>query len=329
MTSSAWTQDASGKVLDDRLDVLEATIRSEHDSQSEWMTKSAPDVPEMLYHYTDSNGLIGIFNRGELWASNVLHVNDASETAYPMAAAEDIAGRLMDEPATKASRSFRDFLEVVPLQLNATATNHEKYVVCFCDDADLLSQWRGYTGASGGYAIGFDTTSLDHDAVGPHPGRHAILVGVLYDDVALRNLIEAAYRTIKTALDAVDATGPAEPVREGAIGRSLNWLEGFVIGWGLHFKHPTFSEEREWRLVYPVFEEDQDPSRIFRTAHGRPLPYITITFDTNEESDLLPVSDVVCGPSPYVDLSIAAVRLMVSQHGYTSTVRSSAIPLRS
>ncbi|MCT4574068.1 DUF2971 domain-containing protein, partial [Bacillus thuringiensis] len=33
------------------------------------------------------------------------------------------------------------------------------YVVSFCGDGDLLSQWRGYSG-SGGFAIGFDAAAL-------------------------------------------------------------------------------------------------------------------------------------------------------------------------
>jgi hypothetical protein len=33
------------------------------------------------------------------------------------------------------------------------------FVVSFCPDGDLLSQWRGY-GQSGGYAIGFDANIL-------------------------------------------------------------------------------------------------------------------------------------------------------------------------
>jgi hypothetical protein len=31
---------------------------------------------------------------------------------------------------------------------------------CFCTNGDLLSQWRGYAGGVGGYAIGFPTDVL-------------------------------------------------------------------------------------------------------------------------------------------------------------------------
>lgn len=33
------------------------------------------------------------------------------------------------------------------------------YAVCFCDNGDPLSQWRGY-GVDGGYALGFDRERL-------------------------------------------------------------------------------------------------------------------------------------------------------------------------
>jgi len=39
-----------------------------------------PDrVPQKLYHYTDLDGLMGIFNTGELWATDVQFMNDTSE----------------------------------------------------------------------------------------------------------------------------------------------------------------------------------------------------------------------------------------------------------
>jgi hypothetical protein len=34
------------------------------------------------------------------------------------------------------------------------------YITCFCEDGDLLSQWRGYADP-GGYAIGFDAAELE------------------------------------------------------------------------------------------------------------------------------------------------------------------------
>ena len=36
-----------------------------------------PEVP--LFHYTDTNGLIGIAEKCEMWATHVRHLNDTAE----------------------------------------------------------------------------------------------------------------------------------------------------------------------------------------------------------------------------------------------------------
>ena len=40
---------------------------------------STDDVPEKLYHYTNSEGLIGIIKDRALWATNLHFLNDAEE----------------------------------------------------------------------------------------------------------------------------------------------------------------------------------------------------------------------------------------------------------
>ena len=40
--------------------------------------------PEMLYHYTSSTGLIRIAESKELWATNILYLNDSRELDHAM-----------------------------------------------------------------------------------------------------------------------------------------------------------------------------------------------------------------------------------------------------
>ena len=43
---------------------------------SQEMSKEVPDV---LYHYTDSGGLKGILSSGKIWATDIHYLNDKSE----------------------------------------------------------------------------------------------------------------------------------------------------------------------------------------------------------------------------------------------------------
>ena len=40
------------------------------------------DGPELLYHYTTAVGLEGILTTGDLWATNALYLNDATEITH-------------------------------------------------------------------------------------------------------------------------------------------------------------------------------------------------------------------------------------------------------
>src|SRR5215216_3035907 len=108
------------------------------------MTTSA-----IIYHYTTIPGLIGIVTHCELWASDCQFLNDGSELSY----ARDIffaelqklgTPRIEEEGYVPPGRSLQNF---------------RMFITCFCEDGDLLSQWRGY-GADQGYALGFDTETL-------------------------------------------------------------------------------------------------------------------------------------------------------------------------
>jgi hypothetical protein len=37
------------------------------------------DLPEVLYHYTDIKGLQGIWEEGQIWATDSRYLNDTSE----------------------------------------------------------------------------------------------------------------------------------------------------------------------------------------------------------------------------------------------------------
>lgn len=105
--------------------------------------------PSIIYHYTTISGLIGIVTHNELWASDCQFLNDGTELNY-------------------ARNIFFD--EVQKLNLNQiqgidyyvagpSLNDFRIFITCFCENNDLLSQWRGY-GIDQGYALGFDINQL-------------------------------------------------------------------------------------------------------------------------------------------------------------------------
>ena len=97
-----------------------------------------------LYHYTSVNGLRGIVDSGNVWATHLGFLNDLSEGR---AALEDEAYRARLDETDKRS----------PLFIASFCRHQEPHQ----QKNGLLSQWRGYAGEGGGYCVVFDEDALD------------------------------------------------------------------------------------------------------------------------------------------------------------------------
>jgi hypothetical protein len=97
---------------------------------------STPHPGRVFYHYTDAAGLIGILKNRELWATNILHLNDASEftqavrTANSQVKSEGLAWRLdsFDELIKDPESLMQmgsDFPFVVSFSENGNQLSHD------------------------------------------------------------------------------------------------------------------------------------------------------------------------------------------------------------
>jgi hypothetical protein len=143
-----------------------------------------------LYHYTSGNGLIEIIKSGELWSTQVACLNDSSEMLYPI---ELLRTKVKEKRAARITSEVEFLLERIDVGLTELQMNTEgRFLACFSEDGDDLSQWRAYGGGEGGYAIQFDSQYLRK-----LPDAVTILSKVEYDvekqnlffDDALENVI--------------------------------------------------------------------------------------------------------------------------------------------
>jgi hypothetical protein len=129
--------------------------------------------PSRLYHYTTADGLKGIIENDVIWATNFRYVNDLAEYVYAKNLLEDeIRRRIPSAPAL--TRAVLDTILGTPDGLLGVV---DIFIACFCEDGDLLSQWRAYGGVGGGYAIGFGDLKVEAGA----PGAMYRLFKVDYD----------------------------------------------------------------------------------------------------------------------------------------------------
>jgi hypothetical protein len=253
------------------------------------MTKSAT-----IYHYTTISGLIGIITSRELWASDCRFLNDGTELSY-------------------ARNIF--FAEVKKLKLapvdgggymipGGSLKHFLVFVACFCEDGDLLSQWRGY-GTDQGYALGFDTTQLQALNLGE--------VGPVH--YGITNPSEYFAQELDSATQPTAHPGVAE-------WHASQWILPRLA----RVKHPGFAEEHEWRLLKQVWSYElkaEDTTIRFRPSPMGPIAYVVIPFPPEC------LREIVIGPGAHTKTREAAVRSMLDYHDLPDIkLRVSKIPFR-
>lgn len=97
-------------------------------------------VPDQVWHYTDFNGLDGIVTTGTIWATSVHHMNDQGELQHAMQLWRD---RLTVEQARNPHTRFAEFIKT-PIPPPAPDIWKHRFIACFTENANRLSQWRTY-----------------------------------------------------------------------------------------------------------------------------------------------------------------------------------------
>jgi hypothetical protein len=289
------------------------------DALSDW-DRIQGDVPEVLYHYTDVAGLIGILSSSSLWATNLRFMNDAEELAH--------AWRLMLEVLLEAKTEARSPAQVELIEEIERAARSEWagypdfYATSFTESGDLLSQWRGYGPSGGGYAIGFEAARLV-DTSSSHTRPDGVLNRVIYDEQSQLRVLRATANRMLDLFAEVDPAGAAITAARAQLFAAL----GEVVGFLFSFKDPAWAEEREWRAVRSVPVDERDEVH-FRPHEGTPVPYVTLAIG-NTANGRLPIQEIVIGPRPDSETAARSVELLLANRGYSGVeITNSSVPLR-
>jgi hypothetical protein len=295
---------------------------------------SAP--PETLFHYTSAQGLVGIIESGEIWATDLAYLNDRMEQEYGIALVRQAMLDLRDATDATWNEVLIDVLlgtrALPPHNLNRIT------VACFCEDGDALGHWRGY-GNDQGYAIGLDTQKVAAILEGRNERS---FIAVSYDEVESRALTVIWARLLREAWEEVapefqrntqpDSDAEKE-VQDDKLGRLLYEFSGEHVAKAAvacaYVKHPSFAEEREWRIVQPVWARTgENCSLRFRQGALGLTPYVGI--DIRDSNDRIPISQIIVGPGGNADDRELAVRVLLARHGYggEAAVSVSDVPFR-
>ncbi|MFC0452189.1 DUF2971 domain-containing protein [Rhodococcus jostii] len=287
------------------------------------------ETPKTLHHYTDSQGLLGILQNRNFWATDTRYLNDTQElrhgcetmVAALRKAADQQAPAGEDAEAKEAAVARTTALRFTATalargQLFDTSPHGGAYVTCFCEGGDQLGQWRGYGANGGGFAIGFRTDALaelahelkpqgDDKATAPLPKPQR----VLYHPKDLE-------RRCATVVEKILSFGAnAAPFSAGGFDAIYICLPALAF-----MKHDAFQHENEWRVL---LINRTNPNLKFRSGALGVIPYVEIGFPAHA------VAEVVVGPGPHPELRKQAVEQLLDSEGYEKVpVRLSTVPYR-
>jgi hypothetical protein len=276
--------------------------------------------PARLFHYTSHSGLLGIVSSNVLWATNALYLNDSSELSYGLSMARAHLNAIENQ-SSLVEQFLRRGADL--LDLDVLVPGRQFYACCFCENPDILSQWRAYADRGGGYAIGFDMEDLGR-AGGK---RHLSLFPVDYGAGRNEELLAHDIKALCEALVHCAQQSPAnDDVLISAACEDLKLAFIFRLFW---LKHPGFAEEKEWRILANF--DSTDVTRIkFRQGQTTLVPYVELEpSEFGDAMEQLPIREVVHGPTAHPQLAAQALHALFKKHGFNAPrIWGSTMPLR-
>lgn len=284
--------------------------------------------PRIVYHYTTSDGLLGILESKKIRATAVEYLNDSKELTFAVDSASSFIRTSRDKLFPGVHAPLAD------LVLTGLTQRYESgvFVACFCTNGDRLSQWRGYADRGLGFALGFVGRRLTKlqlvngaDVLNVRFGRCS------YTEKSLHASIEDWCNRTREKYDQMKL-GTNRMIQK-LLPRILEAAASRMIGQYAPFvKHPQFQEEQEWRLVVDGLIDGGNVIKVRRGGAGL-VPYVEIALTGVDGR--LPLTRVIVGPSAQGELARRAAFHALEANGISKRneseklVRVSEIPFRS
>lgn len=284
----------------------------------------------LAWHYTNTSGLLGIFDSGRLWASSLQSLNDMSEGKHGLEVVRRAWGTIKNAPLPEG------FFDCISNALDEEAMAEVRksvFLISASTHPDSLNQWMHYSG-SDGFAIGLGLDAVwrpvqKFGATQPPPlfGTH-LREGwyeVIYDQSAQDQLAEDVLKWLadnwRTLPDTKSSTN-----KEAGVASARHIINSIVF----LLKHPAFSDEREVRYVCAISEKEAH-AVSYRAVGNRVVSYLPVAC-IPEVAPLgqplgLQIDAVKCGPGISLK-DVEIIRDRVQRTANYPVVTQSEIPLR-
>ncbi len=309
------------------------------------LTAPKPVPPtSLIYHYTTADGLKGIIETNELWATSAYFLNDSAEITYGYGLLKEVLDDWLAKDHPKESITIRlaqDLRKAFGEDLLNKSIIRPIYLACFCEDDNLLSQWRTY-GQSGGYSLGFKvpTDVFTPKGFEPEPNTYTSKwARVEYDRREQAKKCTAILEPLLAIFDNPDTERAITTIADHPIcgySEVFRVITDILLDEIVGFKNEAFKIEKEWRVV--VRERELTKQRTddggttptpvhFRSSRGMLVPYVKLI--PPDRAKKLPIGCIRSGPTLDKITAVMAISLMLDRNGFSGVrVQGSDISVR-
>jgi len=314
----------------------------------------SPQPDGALTHYTTQVGAKGIVESSTLWSTHARYLNDEKELRYvaePLGIAWERvrAGKKHLRVNTRRALNELGMALVTGVGRQTPSRADNVYVTCFCEDPDLLSQWRGYGGSGGpAYALTFNPDDFhflhplpagQSRPTEPQYGAPTVLVRVIYDrEEQVQLIVDVLEQYVDACLEYIVSDQPE--VRQLAHEYAGGLRNALLVTLSAPYKHPGFAEENEWRLVTRLHVPAETAPTEFRPTRSGLAPYFALgRWGAPEVADTqnspiyprrrLPLISITQGPTANPDRGAESMLMLANRYGYRDVeVGTSEVPYR-
>ncbi|MGN0734555.1 MAG: DUF2971 domain-containing protein [Anaerovoracaceae bacterium] len=308
---------------------------------------------DLLYHYASNQKGFGILNDRAIRLSDIRKSNDYEELflLYPDIF-EDILAVYKESPfdfqyeCQNGEKALKALLEITYHMINDSIESGDltNFVVCFSEQADLLSQWRGYANDGQVISIGFSKELLQRKCKEDNSVFRLEKVAYICEEKRKEIVKKKAFEVVESLRDlrkwiienmTHDASSPDT---DGLLQFNFHGMIENIMIESLMYKQIGFEEEKEWRIFLrnrayknPDWVLGEDCKMIgpnmfsetlsflrnkisFNVTDNNIFPYIPLLF--SEIGDEV-IKEIWIGPKNKI--AHGDMELYLAQHGYQNT----------
>jgi hypothetical protein len=275
----------------------------------------------LYYHYTTAEGLCGILNSRDLWATNAFYLNDPLETEYGQNFCDRFLARETKERPNSHFVTFLDGCWKTMRWLSEDIFPHElQFITSFSLKGDMLGQWRAYSDSGKGFCLGFANDELmtmlgdmygERDvATVPRP----LPMKVVYTKTEQEKILAKVLAVIEDEWPLLE-----EPfLNNDDANARLKLLGAYWLATACScFKNEAFAHEDEVRVLYSNIREMKTAKTVLevnlRSRNGLIVPFRRLGLYHKAR---LPIRKIIVGPLLNFERAKLALTMYFQGKGY-------------